>query len=424
MECAIYHRPRILPKCDRGLIVFTIFTFFFANSGFVALCGMSKARTKILKLNAQGPPPIHVWLDNVTRMLEEEAPEGLYQEGSAGPQFMGDLFDDAPADPQGEECVSYVNALKCCKAFSAAKDLIGAEFSSVDEWFINWARYVGSPHALSDAEAEKQELMDRRLQYAIAVQSSNEKKQKPKVYTLSPRSFVTYTNAFMHIYCRRFPSSGFYVHNEYMMPRYWTMMKDAMRRYRLWYLQQKKAPKEPPVTNEELIKLCRSTDWNSPGARQLMRRIITLSQSGLRCVTACILTKETIGSEQNLRSGQCEMNFPEIKQRMPSLANSDVPFFNQLLVAGPDKRLCIIAALSNQLDDLRAAPPGVPYNWMFREVGDDSQLLESAANAGNVLKGSRTVCVDNGAWATGCNLPRSKQCCRVYSRSCQVYWRE
>ena len=180
---------------------------------------MSKAQTKILKLNAQGPPPIHVWLDNVTRMLEEEAPEGLYQEAPAGPQFMGDLFDDAPADPQGEECVSYVNALKCCKAFSAAKDLIGAEFSSGDDWFINWARYVGSPHALLDAEAEKWELMDRRLQYAIAVESSNEKQRKPKVYTLSPRSFVTYTNAFLHVYCRRFPTSGFYMHNEYMMPR-------------------------------------------------------------------------------------------------------------------------------------------------------------------------------------------------------------
>ena len=41
-------------------------------------------------------------------------------------------------------------------------------------------------------------------------------------------SCVTYTNAFMHVYCRRFPSSGFYVHNEYVMPRYWLMMEDAM----------------------------------------------------------------------------------------------------------------------------------------------------------------------------------------------------
>ena len=71
---------------------------------------------------------------------------------------------------------------------------------------------------------------------------------------------------------------------------------------------------------------------------------------------------------------------------MPSLANSDLPFFNQLLVAGPDKGLCIIEALSNQLDDLRAAPPGVPYNWTFREGGNDGQLLESAANAGTVRR--------------------------------------
>ena len=376
----------MLPKCNRGIIVFTIFTFLFANSGFVALCGMSKAQTKIPKLNAQGPPPIHVWLDNVTRMLEEEAPEGLYQEAPAGPQFMGDLFDNAPADPQGKERVSYVNALKCCKAFTAAKDLIGAEFSSMDEWFINWARYGGSPHALLDAEAEKQELMDRRLQYAIAVQSSNEKQRKPKVYTLSQRSFVMYTNAFMHVYCRRFPSSGFYVHNEYMMPRFWTMMKDAMRRYRLWYLQQNKAPKEPPVTDEEVIKLCRSTDWNSPGARQLMRLIITLSRSGLRCVTACILTKETIGSEQNLSSGQCEPNFPEIKQRMPSLSNRTCRSSISYWWLGrtndcASSKLCRIS-----LANLRAAPLGVPYTWMFREVGDDGQLLESAANAGNVRR--------------------------------------
>ena len=117
-----------------------------------------------------------------------------------------------------------------------------------------------------------------------------------------------------------------------------------------------------------------------------MRLIITLSRSGLRCVTACILTKQTIGSEQNLRSGQCEPCFPEIKQRMPSLANCYLPFINQLLVAGSDKRLCIIDALSNQLDDLRAALHGVPYNWMFREVGNDGELLESAANAGNVRR--------------------------------------
>ena len=103
-------------------------------------------------------------------------------------------------------------------------------------------------------------------------------------------------------------------------------------------------------------------------------------------MNACILTKETVTSEQNFCSGQCEPCFPKIKQRMPSLANSDLPFFNQLLMAGPDKRLCIIEALSNQLDDLRAAPPRVPYNWMFREVGDDGQLLETAANAGNVRR--------------------------------------
>ena len=60
---------------------------------------MSKAQTKILKLNAQDPPPMNVWLNNLTQMLEEEAPEGLYQEAPAGPQFMGDLFGDAPADP-------------------------------------------------------------------------------------------------------------------------------------------------------------------------------------------------------------------------------------------------------------------------------------------------------------------------------------
>ena len=59
------------------------------------------------------------------------------------------------------------------------------------------------------------------------------------------------------------------------------MMNDAMPRYRLWWLQQNEAPKEPPVTDEELIKLCRCTDWNSPGAKQLMRLIITLSRSGL-----------------------------------------------------------------------------------------------------------------------------------------------
>ena len=79
-------------------------------------------------------------------------------------------------------------------------------------------------------------------------------------------------------------------------------MKDATRRHRLCWLQQNKALKEPPVNDEELIKLCRSTDWNSPGARQLMRPIITLSRSGLRCVTACILTQETVGLGQNLHS--------------------------------------------------------------------------------------------------------------------------
>ena len=75
------------------------------------------------------------------------------------------------------------------------------------------------------AKSQKQELMDRRLQYAIAIESTREKQQKSKVYTLSPRRLLTYTNAFMHVYCRRFPSSGFYVRNEYFMPRYWTMIE-------------------------------------------------------------------------------------------------------------------------------------------------------------------------------------------------------
>ena len=108
-----------------------------------------------------------------------------------------------------------MNPLKRCKAFTAAKDLIGAEFSSVDDWFINRARYVISPHALLDAESERQELMDRRMQYASAIESARpperEKQRKPKVCALSQRSFVTYTNAFMHVCCSRSPSSCFYV---------------------------------------------------------------------------------------------------------------------------------------------------------------------------------------------------------------------
>ena len=117
-----------------------------------------------------------------------------------------------------------------------------------------------------------------------------------------------------------------------------------------------------------------------------MRLIITASRSGLRCVTAFILTQETVGAEQNLRSGQYEACLPEIKQRMLSPANSVLPFSNQLLGAGPGQRLCIIEALCNQLDDLRTAPTGVPYHWMFREVGDNGQLLGTAAVAENVRR--------------------------------------
>ena len=48
----------------------------------------------------------------------------------------------------------------------------------MDDWFINCARYVGSPHALLDAESEKQELMDRRsmpLQSRARIRSSKTK---------------------------------------------------------------------------------------------------------------------------------------------------------------------------------------------------------------------------------------------------------
>ena len=59
--------------------------------------------------------------------------------------------------------MNYVNALKCCKAFIAAKYLIGAEVSSLDDCFINGACYVITSHAVLDAEVEKYALMDRRM---------------------------------------------------------------------------------------------------------------------------------------------------------------------------------------------------------------------------------------------------------------------
>ena len=55
------------------------------------------------------------------------------------------------------------------------------------------------------------------MQYAMAIQGQQ---CKPKVYALNPWGFVTYTNTFMHVYCSRFPCSGFYVHNKYWIPRY------------------------------------------------------------------------------------------------------------------------------------------------------------------------------------------------------------
>ena len=51
---------------------------------------------------------------------------------------------------------------------------------------------------------------------------------------------------------------------------------------------------------------------------------------------------------------------------------------------GPDKQLCIIEALCNQLEDVRTAPPAEPYNWMFCEVGEDGPLLGVPALARNV----------------------------------------
>ena len=77
---AIYHRPRILPKCDRG------FTGQMKSSPqrfFLPFEALRHLKTKILKLNAQRGPPIKFWLDNVRWMSEEEAPEGLYQEAPA-----------------------------------------------------------------------------------------------------------------------------------------------------------------------------------------------------------------------------------------------------------------------------------------------------------------------------------------------------
>ena len=129
MERTIYHRPRILSKCDKGV---TIQIKSSPHRFFFAIRRMSQRQTKILKLNTQGPPNIQASLANFTQMAEEETLEGLYQDAPAGPQFVRDLFRNAQGESQGQKCVSCMNALKCRNAFTTAKDLIGAQFSTVD----------------------------------------------------------------------------------------------------------------------------------------------------------------------------------------------------------------------------------------------------------------------------------------------------
>ena len=56
---------------------------------------------------------------------------------------------------------------------------------------------------------------------------------------------------------------------------------------------------------------------------------------------------------------------------MPSLAITHLPFLEQTLVASTDERLCIIDTFR---EDLKCAPKGEPYNWLFLDTDDNGSF--------------------------------------------------
>ena len=100
--------------------------------------------------------------------------------------FMAKLFE---TDPNDDYSVSFDCAYKCLSYYLEVCDLLGTQFKDCGEFFVGFGRLNG--HALFDSENEKVKLLDYRRSVGAVLQ---EQSKKIKIYSLQPRSFITYVN--------------------------------------------------------------------------------------------------------------------------------------------------------------------------------------------------------------------------------------
>ena len=101
---------------------------------------------------------------------------------------MAGLFE---TDLDEEYSISFDCAYKCVSYCLGVCGLLGTQFKDCTEFFVGCGSLVLSEHALFDRLNEKVKLLDYRRFVRAALQ---EQSKKIKIYSLTPRSFISYVN--------------------------------------------------------------------------------------------------------------------------------------------------------------------------------------------------------------------------------------
>ena len=316
---------------------------------------MAKAVRKIEQLQLPPAPPVDVFLTNLRKLKEKPEPTStVYHEDQT---LMSEFFDDEELEGYS---VSFDCAWKCLLYFLEVIDTLDYKFATVDDFFLSWAGCVLSVHALKEKEEDKVPIIEYRKQLGAALQTEG---RKIKTYDLAPKSFVNYVNAVMNIYNSKC-CAKFYPNSKFTLPRYFRFGSEAVRRYRFWWLATHAQEEEKdPITEEDLLKLHKATNFSCFHEAQIFRFIVVSNRSGAQAITSCFLTETAIGPLQRLEAGTCKPSVSEIKQHMPDLSTADEAFFTQTHVAGPDPRICMFQAFIGQMYDIQGVPAEYPFLW-------------------------------------------------------------
>ena len=295
---------------------------------------MGKRDTNIVDASLPLPPSPTELSQLLTKWLQTQ----MSKEAAPADPIHGNVFANQRISKKKGTAGCEKAAVQCCLEFFRLCTHSNAQYGTLDEFFISWARYAMNATDLCSAAGDVEAIQQQRQ---VHVQNGF------KAYSLPTGSFKTYVNAV----CRVASENGHVVvsTSHKQLPQFQMFMSDPIARFRQEKAHKAAARADTSVLSEpEFVKIMHE-EATTPLHKQRLNILCIAWSTGLR---ADSLMKLTMNSFRDIRTDAgvdgMEIVIPNMKNLPADIEHCDASLFRQVIVPAENEKLCPVRAVQRQ----------------------------------------------------------------------------